>query len=131
MVKWIECLLLYSPLALYDKAGVVEEDERKPKHLVIAISSDRGLCGSVHSNVSKNIRNIMAHQGADNSTQLVCVGDKVRTIMQRFFRNNVVMHFADIGKKPPSFAEASFIAQEILNSGFEYDSAEIVYNKFR
>ncbi len=99
MVKWIECLLLYSPLALYDKAGVVEEDERKPKHLVIAISSDRGLCGSVHSNVSKNIRNIMAHHGANNSTQLVCVGDKVRTIIQHFFRNNVVMHFADIGKK--------------------------------
>ena len=116
--------------ALFEKAEVVEE-ERKPKHLIIAISSDRGLCGSIHSNVAKNIRNIMASREGENSALVVCVGDKIRTIMQRFFRKNVLMHFAEIGKKPPVFAEASFIAQEILESGFEYDSAEIVFNKFR
>lgn len=73
----------------------------------------------------------MAARGKDGSAQIVCVGDKIRTIMQRFFRENVLMHFADIGKKPPVFAEASFIAQEVLRSGFEYDSAEIIFNKFR
>ena len=117
-------------LALFDKAEVIEE-ERKPKHLIVAISSDRGLCGSIHSNIAKNIRNTMAAEGGDSSAQIVCVGDKVRTIMQRFFRRNVLMHFADIGKKPPVFAEASFIAQQILTSGFDYESAEIVFNKFR
>lgn len=116
--------------ALFDKAEVLDE-ERKPKHLIIAISSDRGLCGSIHSNVAKNIRSIMAARGESESTQVVCVGDKIRTIMQRFFRKNVLMHFSDIGKRPPVFAEASFIAQEILQSGFEYDSAEIVFNKFK
>lgn len=117
-------------LALFDKAGVIEED-RKPKHLIIAVSSDRGLCGSIHSNIAKNIRGIMADRGEDHSAQIVCVGDKIRTIMQRFFRRNVLMHFAEIGKKPPVFAEASFIAQEILKSGFEYESAEIIFNRFR
>lgn len=123
-------LLFIFSLALFEKAEVLEE-ERKPKHLIIAISSDRGLCGSIHSNVAKNIRGIMAARGGDASTQVVCVGDKVRTIMQRFFRKNVLMHFTDIGKKPPAFLEASFIAQAILKAGFDYDSAEIVYNKFR
>lgn len=121
---------MYVLLALFDKAEVMEE-ERKPRHLIIAISSDRGLCGSIHSNVAKNIRGIMAARGGDSSAQVVCVGDKIRTIMQRFFRGNVMMHFTDIGKKPPVFAEASFIAQEILNSGFEYESAELVFNRFR
>lgn len=116
--------------ALFEKAEVVEED-RKPRHLIIAVSSDRGLCGSTHSNVAKNIRSIMAVRGEDNSTQVVCVGDKIRTIMQRFFRRNVLMHFTDIGKKPPVFTEASFIAQEILKSGFDYESAEIIFNRFR
>lgn len=73
----------------------------------------------------------MADRGEETSAQIVCVGDKIRTIMQRFFRKNVLMHFADIGKKPLVFAEASFIAQEILNSGFDYESAEIVFNQFR
>ena len=118
-------------LALFDKAEVLEE-ERKPKHLVIAISSDRGLCGSVHSNVARFIRSLMAERGQDSaSTMLVCVGDKVRTILQRQFRDNIAMHFTEIGRKPPLFCEASFVAEQILNSGVEYDSAEIIFNKFK
>ena len=107
------------------------EEDRKPRHLIIALSSDRGLCGSIHSNVAKNIRAIMAARSTDSAAQIVCVGDKIRTIMQRFFRRNILMHFANIGKKPPIFAEASFIAQEILSAGYDYESAEIVFNKFR
>ena len=117
--------------ALFEKAEVLEE-ERKPKHLVLAISSDRGLCGSVHSNVARYIRSMMAERGQDaSSTLLVCVGDKVRTILQRQFRSNIVMHFTEIGRKPPLFTEANFVAEQILNMGLEYDSAEIVFNKFK
>ena len=117
-------------VALFDKAEVIDE-ERKPKHLIIAVSSDRGLCGSVHSNVAKNIRGIFASRKGDSSTQIVCIGDKIRTIMQRFFRKNILMHFINIGKKPPLFLEASFIAQQILDCGIEYDSVEVIYNKFK
>lgn len=70
------------------------------------------------------------HQDA-GSTVLVCIGDKVRTILQRQFRSNILMHFTEIGRKPPVFSEANFIAEKILNSGFEYESAEIVFNRFR
>ena len=108
------------------------EEDRKPKHLVVAISSDRGLCGSVHSNVARYIRSMMAERGQDAaSTMFVCVGDKVRTILQRQFRSNILMHFTEIGRKPPLFCEASFVAEQILNTGFEYDSAEIIYNSFK
>ena len=116
--------------ALFEKAEVVEED-RKPKHLVIAVTSDRGLCGGIHSSVAKNIRAIMADRSSEASTQIVCVGDKVRTIMQRFFPRNLLMHFSDIGKKPPRFVEASYVAQQVLDSGVEYDSAELIFNKFK
>ena len=116
--------------ALFDKAELSDE-ERKSKHLIVAISSDKGLCGSIHSSIARNIRSLMTERAADSTTMMVCVGDKVRTILQRLFNNNMLMHFSDIGKRPPVFAEASFIAQEILNSGFEYDSAEIVFNRFR
>ena len=116
--------------ALFDKAEVVEE-ERKPKHLIVAVSSDRGLCGGIHSSVAKNIRALMATRSSDAATQIVCVGDKVRSIMQRFFPRNIAFHFSDIGKRPPRFIEASYVAQKVLDSGVEYDSAEIIFNKFR
>ena len=123
--------LILPNVALFEKSEVLEE-ERKPKHLIVAISSDRGLCGSVHSNVARYIRSLMADRGQDASTTMfVCVGDKVRTILQRQFRNNILMHFTEIGRKPPLFVEANFVAEQILNSGFEYDSAEIVFNRFK
>ena len=123
--------MIYLNLALFEKAEILEE-ERKPKHLIVAISSDRGLCGSVHSNVARYIRSLMAERGQDASTTMfVCVGDKVRTILQRQFKNNILMHFTEIGRKPPLFTEANFVAEQILNSGIEYDSAEIVFNRFK
>ena len=116
--------------ALFEKAEVVT-DERKPNHLIIAISSDRGLCGGIHSNVGKSIRATMAERAADSTTNIVCVGDKIRTIMQRYCRKNILLNFTNVGKKPPVFSEASFIAQQILSTGIEFESAEIVYNWFR
>ena len=129
-VQIVMYLNLFSS-ALFEKAEILEE-ERKPKHLIVAISSDRGLCGSVHSNVARYIRSLMAERGQDASTTMfVCVGDKVRTILQRQFKDNILMHFTEIGRKPPLFTEANFVAEQILNSGIDYDSAEIIFNRFR
>ena len=41
------------------------------------------------------------------------------------------MTFNEVGKKPPVFVEATAIAHTILNSGLEFDTAEIVYNNFK
>ncbi len=32
---------------------------------------------------------------------------------------------------PPVFSEASFVAQEVINSGFDFTNGTIVYNKFK
>lgn len=41
------------------------------------------------------------------------------------------MNFSEIGRKPPVFCEAVFLAQEILDSGFEFNMGEMYYNTFR
>ena len=115
---------------MHEKAEILTE-ERKPNHLLIAISSDRGLCGGIHSSVAKRIKGILQEKPKDGQTAIVTIGDKVRVILQRTHSNNMMLSFNEIGRRPPVFAEASFIAQQILNSGFEYDSAEIIYNKFK
>ena len=119
-------------IALFEKAEVLPDaDERKPNHLVVAISSDRGLCGGIHSNVAKSIKTVMQSRAQSDNTAIVCVGDKARVILQRTLSKNIMMTFNEIGRKPPVFAEAVFIAQQILDSGFEYESAELVFNRFR
>lgn len=41
------------------------------------------------------------------------------------------MHFTDVGKKPPTFTDAIFVAQNILNSGYDFNHGTIVFNLFR
>ncbi|PFX14825.1 ATP synthase subunit gamma, mitochondrial [Stylophora pistillata] len=43
----------------------------------------------------------------------------------------LLMSFSEIGKRPPQFCEATFIAQEILDSGFQFDMGEMYYNWFK
>jgi len=64
----------------YEQADVKSEEE-KPKRLLIAVTSDRGLCGAVHTGVARHIRSELAKD--DGSTQVVCIGDKSRAILQR------------------------------------------------
>uniref|UniRef100_A0A674ABQ8 ATP synthase F(1) complex subunit gamma, mitochondrial n=1 Tax=Salmo trutta TaxID=8032 RepID=A0A674ABQ8_SALTR len=42
-------------VALYEKAEIKAPEGVANKHLLIGVSSDRGLCGAVHSNVAKMI----------------------------------------------------------------------------
>ena len=69
-------------VAFYDKLEV-EADSSKPNHLVVAISSDKGLCGGVHSAICKAIKAEVAQKSADVNVKIVAVGDKARGILAR------------------------------------------------
>lgn len=112
----------------YEKAEIVPL-ENVPQQLYIAITSDRGLCGAVHSNVVKHIRSILDKPGAEN-IKVVCVGDKSRSILQRLWGKHIILAANEIGRLPPTFLDASKLANAVFNSGYEYSSGKIVYNRF-
>ena len=60
----------------------VKNIEGKPNRLLVALSSDRGLCGGIHSSICKNIKAKLADDSAN--TAIICVGDKARSILQRY-----------------------------------------------
>ncbi len=49
----------------------------------------------------------------------------------RLFKDNILMHFTDVGKVPPTFMDAARVANEILHSGYEFDFGEVYYNRFK
>ncbi|KAI7903964.1 ATP synthase F1, gamma subunit [Cokeromyces recurvatus] len=97
------------------------------KTLYIASSSDRGLCGGIHSSVSKATRRAIAEQPESN---LIVLGDKPKAQLGRILRKNIALTFNQIGKDVPTFEEASSIVDIIKSSETEFDTAHIVYNKF-
>merc|ERR1712038_1238304 len=117
--------------AFYKGAEVGDAEAEAPKELYVALTSDRGLCGAIHSNVCKTIRNeLLAKPNLDN-VGIICVGDKSRAQISRLFAKNILAVGSEIGRLPPQFGDASKIASAILNSGFEYDAGKMVYNEFK
>ncbi|XP_062522587.1 ATP synthase subunit gamma, mitochondrial-like [Corticium candelabrum] len=102
-----------------------------PKHLIIAVTSDRGLCGGIHSNMGKHIRSLVAELPADETVKIVTCGDKLRALFQRNNASQMALAFSELGKQPMQFGDAAFVAQKILEAGVEYDKATVVFNKFK
>jgi len=113
----------------YERAEI-QPDAEKPKKLIVAITSDRGLCGACHTSVVRQIRNEITEKGGDD-IKVVCVGDKSRGILQRLYGKNILLVANEVGRLPPTFTDASKLTAAILNCGYEFDSGKIIYNRFK
>jgi F-type H+-transporting ATPase subunit gamma len=77
------------------------------KRILVMITSDRGLCGSVHTSIGKLTRNIMTTKPEGVEYKLVCVGDKAKVQMQRLYAKDFLFTANEIGRTPPTFQDAS------------------------
>ncbi|CAK9798306.1 ATP synthase subunit gamma, mitochondrial [Anthophora plagiata] len=117
---------------VFYEAAEIEAPPEQEKKLVVAITSDRGLCGAVHTGVSRNIRDVLlADPKERENTKIICVGEKSRAILSRLFANNILFVASEVGRKPPTFNDAAKVAIEIMNSGYAFGSGRIVYNRFK
>uniref|UniRef100_A0A8C5UYM3 ATP synthase F(1) complex subunit gamma, mitochondrial n=1 Tax=Microcebus murinus TaxID=30608 RepID=A0A8C5UYM3_MICMU len=122
---------LYELLTLYEKADIKVPEDKK-KHLIIGVSSDRGLCGAIHSSVAKQMKTEVASlTAAGKEVMIVGIGEKIRGILYRTHSDQFLVAFKEVGRKPPTFGDASVIALELLNSGYEFDEGSIIFNRFR
>ncbi|WVQ96405.1 ATP synthase F1, gamma subunit [Kwoniella sp. CBS 9459] len=103
-----------------------DASEEAPKILYVGISSDGGLCGGIHSSITRAIKKEMAV----NPGSLAVVGDKPKSQLSRAMPQAFKVSFNSVGKDVPTFAEASAIADEIVKNGGEWDELKIVSNKY-
>ncbi|KAK1781889.1 ATPase, F1 complex, gamma subunit domain-containing protein [Copromyces sp. CBS 386.78] len=97
------------------------------KKLVIVCSSDKGLCGGVHSGLARFIRRRAA---TEPEFDIVIIGEKAKAQLSRTNSKDIVLNFSGVGKDIPTFAEAAAIADQITQLKGDYASVEILYNKF-
>ncbi|PYH50043.1 F1F0 ATP synthase subunit gamma [Aspergillus saccharolyticus JOP 1030-1] len=110
---------------------VFEQADTKPledkKTLFVIASSDKGLCGGIHSGLSKATRRML--QQTPNA-DIVVLGEKAKAQLSRTNPNAIVLSFANVCKDVPTFADAQAIADQIALLPEDYASVKIVYNKF-
>ena len=99
------------------------------KSLLVICSSDKGLCGGIHSGMTRATRRLLdTDEGKD--MDLVILGEKCKAQLSRSSGNNIVMSFANIGKDIPTFSDAQAIADQISLLPTDYTKISIMYNKF-
>ncbi|KAH7337776.1 ATP synthase F1 gamma [Rhizoctonia solani] len=98
------------------------------KTLYVVVSSDRGLCGGIHSSVTKATKRALAENQGQGS--VVVLGEKSKSQLSRSSAKNLELSFSQIGREVPSFADAAEIADKIITSGIEFDSVNLIYNRF-
>jgi len=102
---------------------------RKVKNkLIVCVTSNRGLCGAFNSNVIKKCTEIA--NSSDESVSFLCIGKKGADILSKNYNvvqtNNEI--FDDL-----TFENISAIAEKLMSMFLnkEFDSVQIVYNKFK
>lgn len=114
------------------KQSEVEEPKGQGRELFIVVSSDRGLCGGIHSSVSKRTRRAvqeLAKSGGEEPS-LVVLGEKAKGQLSRTLGKSMVLSFNQIGKSVPTYEDALAISSTILQHDIPFDKVNIVYNKW-
>lgn len=104
--------------------------ENVGKNIVIACSSDRGLCGAIHSSLSRIVRK-MARENPE--LMVVVLGDKAKPQIAREARKQIIMSFNQVSKTPPSFSDAISVMQFLDKNvdGIGNLALTVLYNHFK
>jgi F-type H+-transporting ATPase subunit gamma len=111
----------------------LESVDDLPSHnVVVALTSDKGLCGGVHSAVARGIRGLTAKLSEQNKTlSVIAVGEKGRSQLRRMVPDALTMAVVDI-PPPYNFNYASMVAETALETDAETAGAiHVVYNEFK
>lgn len=104
------------------------------RHLLVVVSSDRGLCGGFNSNLVRFTRQeVRRLQAEQKSVQILCVGRKARDVLKREFAPLIVDSITGLGgKSGVGFHDALKVSNSILGmfDRGEFDVCSLVYNQF-
>ncbi|REJ80908.1 MAG: ATP synthase F1 subunit gamma [Bacteroidetes bacterium] len=105
------------------------------KVLIIAVSSNRGLCGAFNANINRTINRILrenyAAQVKDENVKVLCIGKK----SSEFFSKTKHLYYGNHNDiyNDLNFESVSAIADEIMKefASGAFDRIELVYNQFK
>ena len=97
------------------------------KILVVAITSNRGLCGGFNSNVIKEVSRLIETKYVSKNVEIICIGKKGRDILSK--KNNVIDSFNSVYDEF-SYENVKKIAELFMEkfSNESYDEIILVYN---
>jgi F-type H+-transporting ATPase subunit gamma len=100
---------------------------KEDTHLIVVVTSDRGLAGAFNTNVVRAVRRKADALAAEGKQVLFyIVGRKGRPVLQRLFPKAIVAEYSTLEMKNPSYDVALKIANDIIER-FSTDGVDVVH----
>ncbi|WP_295334065.1 ATP synthase F1 subunit gamma [Flavobacterium sp.] len=127
--KLTELLQSVSATLEGDAGGQYTSQREVNKVLIVAITSNRGLCGAFNTNVIKQVK-VVADSYAGKQVDVFAIGKKGNDVLRK--TNTVVDNKSEVFDNLTfdNVAEIADVLTEKFVSG-EYDKIEVVYNQFK
>ncbi len=128
--KLTELLQSLSATLEGEVGGVYSEQKEVSKVLLVAITSNRGLCGGFNSNVIKAVIKNIEDNYKGKQVDILTIGKKGNDILAK--KLTVIENHNDIFDDL-TFDNVAVIAEKIMSLFAEgnYDKVELVYNRFK
>lgn len=104
------------------------------KVLIIAITSNRGLCGGFNNNIIKRVNLAITEEYSNADVSLLCLGKKAK---DAFKRSDMYFDISGTGISEDifanlSFGNVSFIAEYVMKAFLDkkFDKVVVIYNSF-
>ena len=115
-----------------DAEGISAYAEQREinKVLIVAITSNRGLCGAFNSNIIKECISMIGDEYADKEVDLITIGKKANDILRKKY--SIIANHSDVFDDL-SFQNVASIANDLMELYAEqkYDQILLVYNRFK
>jgi F-type H+-transporting ATPase subunit gamma len=102
--------------------------------LIIAVSSNRGLCGGFNNNIIKQVNTLVTGEYKNQNPKILCLGKKVKDAFKRseFYYTNEELAKAEDIFYDLTFEHNAQIAEELMKRFLnkEFDKVVVVYNSF-
>jgi len=130
---------IMSSLALSMKDSEVTSDlllgnKENSVHIIIAVTSDRGLCGGFNSSIVRAVKNKVKELENNNATfKIICIGKKGADVLKGIFSNNIIISTnINVNEKTP-YAIAEEISIELVTKldANEFGTCSVIYNQFK
>lgn len=96
----------------------------------VPITSDRGLCGGINSNIVKEIKSKVQQNPNRQNISIVTIGEKGTSALLRPFPDLVKFAVSDVNT-PLNYPTVCSIATQISNAAYNSDKIYIYYNEFK
>jgi len=113
-----------------DSGSKFADNRTVNKVLIVAVTSNRGLCGAFNTNILKQSTNLAENVYAGKQVDFIAVGKKANDFLEKKY---TVLENHSTVYEDLTFDNVAEIAEALMEqfTNGSYDKIEIVYNKFK